>query len=178
MNIATSKNRKRKGNMKRIKETKGPYRRYTREACEQLARKYTTLKEFREKDKPAMMKAWREGWLEDYTWLSRSHLPRNSWTERSCRAEAKKYKTLAEFRKACLPAYATAQKNGWLKGYNWLSRLHVKAFTLKECTRIALKYDALSEFRRENWTAYSASYRNGWLKNFAWLDKYQHRKKK
>ena len=163
---------------KPIKSTKGPYRRYTREACEKIARKYKTLKEFREKDKAAMMKAWREGWLDGYTWLFRAHLPRNTWTEKACRAEARKYKSLAQFRESSLPAYATAQKNGWLKGYTWLARRHVKAFTLKECTRIALKYDALNEFRHENWTAYAAASRNGWLQNFAWLGKYQHRKKK
>lgn len=164
--------------MKRIKSMKGPYRRYTREECEKVARNYRTLKEFRENDKAVMMKAWRNGWLDGYTWLYRAHLPRRSWNERTCRAEAKKYTSLSEFRKCSLTAYATAQKNGWIKGYTWLARRHVKAFTLKECTRIALKYDSLSEFRRENWTAYSAAYRNGWLNNFAWLGKYQHRKKK
>jgi len=163
---------------KTIKPTKGPYRRYTREDCERIARKYRTLKAFRENDKPVMMKAWREGWLDDYTWLSRSHLPRNTWTERACRAEAKKYSSLAEFRKASLPAYATAQKNGWLKEYKWLERRHVKAFTLKECTRIALKYTTLRQFRFDNWTAYAAASRNGWLKNFTWLERYVSRKRK
>lgn len=163
---------------KPIKSTKGPYRRYTREACEQLARKYTTLKEFREKDKPAMMKAWREGWLDDYTWLSRSHLPKNTWTERACRAEAKKYSTLAQFREGSLPAYTTAQKKGWLQKFTWLARKHVKAFDLKECTKLALKYTTMRQFRHENWTAYAAASRNGWLKNFGWLQKYVQKKRK
>lgn len=82
------------------------------------AKKYDTLKDFREKNNSAYNAARENGYLKDYTWFDRKL--QNYWNVyENNRKEALKYKTRTEFAKANQAAYEWARKNGWLDTYNW-----------------------------------------------------------
>lgn len=95
---------------------------WTEEACREEAKKYGSVREFREKSPTAYVTANREGWAMAYTWLEREVAPKGIWTEDRCLEEAKKYKTKTEFLKGSPSAYYTACRKGWLKAYTFLER--------------------------------------------------------
>ena len=75
-----------------------PDKYWTKERCYEEARKYSSKQELRENCSSAYTIAWRNKWLDDYTWFERPSMIRK-WTYDACYKEAKKYKTFKEFRK-------------------------------------------------------------------------------
>ena len=55
--------------------------------------------------------AFKEGWLDDYTWFKPLT---NFWTYEACKAEAAKYEKRGKFKKGCIGAYRKSRINGWL----------------------------------------------------------------
>lgn len=139
------------------------------ERCVAMSRKCKTLKEFTERYQPEYSKARRAGWLQEFTWLSRERNPRGTWDEAGCRREARRYRTLKDFREGSITAYVTAQNKGWLKGYTWLKKGKGPAVTRKECLEEARKYTTLKDFTKKARRQYMAAHRNGWLKDYKWL---------
>ena len=84
----------------------------TYEEIEEIAKKYTTLKEFIKNDKSAYTISASNGWLDKFTWLERKN---NKWTKESCEAEARKYKTISEFITKNSSAYKAAKKKCGLR---------------------------------------------------------------
>ena len=74
---------------------------WTKEKCYETARKYNDLTTFSKEDQVAYVKAVRNGWLNEYTWLDRKKLPNGYWTHNLVMAEAKKYSTSGAFKKDC-----------------------------------------------------------------------------
>lgn len=93
---------------------------WTEEACREEAKKYGSVREFREKSPTAYVTANRMGWSVAYTWLERETARKVDWTEERCMAEARKYRTAAEFLEGSPNAYYTACRKGWLKAYTFL----------------------------------------------------------
>lgn len=92
-------------------------KKWTKETCEEEARKYKTRGEFIKGNVSAYNVALKNGWLGDYDWFEQKH--HDKWTKETCAEEASKYKTRNEFRKSCDSAYKVARKNGWLDDYDW-----------------------------------------------------------
>jgi len=97
-------------------------RRLTRERCFELAKDCHTKKELKIKHPGVLARAKREGWMDDYTWLVSGRIKR---TYRVCETEAKKYTSVADFRKYAANLYDAAYKNGWLADFDWLTRTEV-----------------------------------------------------
>ncbi|MBS7358182.1 MAG: GIY-YIG nuclease family protein, partial [Bacteroidales bacterium] len=93
---------------------------YTKEVCEQEARKYTDFMKFRTESRKYYEQAKKNGWLEEYTWLIRKTKPMGYWTEETCREEAKRYTTRLDFRNKNYAVYQKAHDNEWLGSYYWL----------------------------------------------------------
>lgn len=143
---------------------------WTYNKCYEQAKKYTELKDFREKDATAYIKALKNDWLKDYTWLiSANHKP---WTYDDCYEEAKKYERRIDFQRESGGAYTKALTNGWIDDYLWFKESVTKLkWTYDKCYEEAKKYTQLKDFINNSGRAYAVVRKNGWLKDYTWLDK-------
>lgn len=100
-------------------------------------------------------------------------LGRGKWSKIKTYTEAKKYKSISEFRKNCNSGYQAAYKHGWLKDYIWFKRpvVHNKKWTKDKCFEAAKKCKTLKEFREKFITAHDVSKKNNWFKEYYWLKK-------
>ncbi len=98
-------------------------KKWNSETCLKEARKYNSKAEFRRNCSGAYNVAYKYGWLYDYSWLEDGNRiaveKRRKWNRETCREEAKKYNSKAEFRKNSSWAYNVAYKNGWIEDYTW-----------------------------------------------------------
>lgn len=141
--------------------------------CYSVAQQFTTWQDFRKYGRKAYEGAKRNGWLDDYTWLTNK--PRKAtWTRERCYEEAQKYTRYRDFYLNSRACHAAAKQNGWIEDYTWLehSDPHEKrVWTLEKCREVALRYDSLLSFRKENKTCYDSSLKYGYLEEFTWLRK-------
>lgn len=93
-------------------------KKWTKQTCEDEARKYKTLKEFARTS--AGQIARRNGWIDDYTWLERAHKKGYWQVFDNCYNEALKYKSRTEFQRKSGSCYRQARANGWLDKFDWL----------------------------------------------------------
>ena len=94
-----------------FKEMKKPNGYWNQETCLEEAKKYSSKKEFKEKANGAYQFAYKEGWLDDYTWFK----PLTGyWTYEACKAEASKYEKRSHFKAGARGAYTKARIKGWL----------------------------------------------------------------
>ena len=88
---------------------------WTKEKVFEKAREYKTRWEFKKGCVSAYNVAWKNGWLDEMTWLVSPQKPKRYWhIKENVFAEARKYKTRYEFSRGCSRAYEQARKNGWL----------------------------------------------------------------
>ena len=87
------------------------------ETCMEESKKYNTRNEFKKGSNGAYTAAWKNGWLDDYTWFEDGRI---KWDYETCMEESKKYKSRTEFNNCCRGGYDVARKNGWLDEYTWL----------------------------------------------------------
>ena len=92
-------------------EMKKPNGYWNQETCYEEAIKYFSKKEFKQHANGAYQFAYKEGWLDEYTWFK----PLTGfWTYEACRAEAAKYEKRGQFKAGCIGAYTKSRINGWL----------------------------------------------------------------
>lgn len=106
-------------------------------------------------------------------------LRENKWTEKTCYAEAQKYKRYIDFERNSATAYNKAVKNKWVKQYTWLQRRvslprHISnrkkfVYTYELCESSAKRCNTLSKFKWKYPGAYKAALTNGWINEFTWL---------
>lgn len=150
-------------------------KKWTREACYEIALSCKTQAELRKKAKGAYMAAYRNGWLDDYTWFVLVQKPTGYWNKERCEEEARKYKTKNEFQKGNGSAYMAALKNGWLDDYTFFENGYELAgkknivWTFEKCREEALKYDNITDFYEKSSNVYNISRKRGWLSKFDWL---------
>jgi len=92
---------------------------WTEEICHKEAQKYKSKGEFRKNAAVAYGVAWKNGWLDEYTWFEVRRKPRGYWNRKNTLNEALKYKSITEFIKRCSAGYRNALRNGWLNDYTW-----------------------------------------------------------
>jgi hypothetical protein len=97
-----------------FKDMKKPNGYWTQDTCFKEAKKYSSRSEFQRNAKGAYFLAFKEGWLDDYTWFK----PLTGfWTYEACKAEAAKYEKRSHFKKGCPGAHAKSRINGWLDDF-------------------------------------------------------------
>lgn len=97
-----------------FEEMKKPNGYWNQETCLEEAKKYSSKKEFKEKANGAYQFAYKEGWLDDYTWFK----PLTGyWTYEACKTEAAKYDTRGHFKIGARGAYTKSRVNGWLDDF-------------------------------------------------------------
>lgn len=94
-----------------FEEMKKPNGYWNKETCYEEAKKYSSKKDFRDNANGAYQLAYKEGWLNDYSWLK----PLTGfWTYETCKVEAAKYEKRGQFKSAQPGAYTKSRINGWL----------------------------------------------------------------
>lgn len=89
----------------------------------------------------------------------------------NCRNDALKCKTLKEFRTSYEYSYKIARKNGWLEGFNWLSRNKMTSgyWNYERCYEEAKKYSKRKQLQVGMPTVYRKALKNKWLDDYTWF---------
>lgn len=134
---------------------------WTDESLAELAKKYKTLKDFRENEGGAYKTAQNIGILNDIT----KHMPRiKIWTYDEAKKEAMKYDYFPEFRKNS-PAYHQSEKNGWTKEFMQFLKLakgEWEKYTKDMVIADILKSVNKNDFRSRFPMSYKAARERGW----------------
>lgn len=92
------------------------------------------------------------------------------WTKGRCKAEAKKYKTLRDFYRACQSAYRTAMRNGWIEDYVWLERhKRVTKWDDENVLEEAKKYISSWEFHEKCLRGWLYAKKSGAFSKITWF---------
>lgn len=147
---------------------------WTKKTCRAEAMKYTSRSAFAKKSPGAYEVARRNRWLDNYFWFMENRKPSGFWKEYdNCYITASSYKTISEFRKEHLAAYASARKHGWLKDYIWLDTkriAHNKKWDYNTVSKEAKKYQTRKDFSTKAHGAYKVALQNGWMNEFDWFE--------
>jgi hypothetical protein len=97
-----------------FKEMKKPNGYWNQKTCFEEAKKYSSKKEFKQHANGAYQFAYKEGWLDDYTWFKPLT---DYWTYEACKTEAAKYERRGQFKAGSKGAYTKSRINGWLNDF-------------------------------------------------------------
>lgn len=145
---------------------------WTKEKCYEIAKKYITLKEFREKEIQCYTACIKYKFIKDFDWLKRGRKKNGFWTKEKCYEEAQKYNNIKDFEINSMSSCVIARRNGWLKEYTWLKRLLKPNGFWKNkdnVFEVAHKCHTKSEFKKRFPNAYEWSKKYGWLDEMDWL---------
>ncbi|QDP02183.1 hypothetical protein [Thalassotalea sp. PS06] len=134
-------------------------KKWTEEMISELAKSYSTRREFKLYHPQAYKAAWRYGWLE----TSCAHLKKDiRWTEELIQKEAIKYKTRSEFNLACKGAVKAARRLGIMESVcsHMDSGRNIK-WNKEAILKEAKKYSSRSEFQRKAGSARNAAQKMG-----------------
>lgn len=149
---------------------------WTYENCLNESKKYKTYGEFKKKNRDAFLIAESNGWINNFTWLSKVYVHSTFWTYEKCYEEAKKYRSRTEFEyaKGAGQAYRVARSNGWLEDYTWFEQKQKPSgfWTYEKCYNEAKKYKSRKEFEygKGSSMAYKTARKNGWLDDYTWFE--------
>ena len=93
---------------------------YTYDSLYEIAKQYTTLKDFSSNENSAYTTANYRGWLKDYVWLEREH---RFYTQEECFLIAQKCKNKTEFKTKDSGAYHFSLKNNLMNKYVWFENV-------------------------------------------------------
>lgn len=125
--------------------------------------KYTTLKDFREASRSALIAAQKLGIYEEVvSHLARAH---TVWTKVAIATEAAKYSALGDFNVHARGAVSASKALGIFEEVtSHMTRSTVKPFTRENLAALAKEFEYLKDFRTECRAAYAAVCRLGILK--------------
>ena len=153
--------------MKHIKHRNGYW---NDEKVIEEAKKYTTLKEFRENSSGAYDYAHDKkdlfGKIKEF--LKARRKPNGYWNYERCYDEAKKYTTLIDFHDKSSSAYNSAKDNGWLENFIWLettrNKNYGKDYSIKELNELSKQCINRREFKEKYYHAWNYARKNGLIK--------------
>ena len=133
---------------------------WTYDEVKDVAEKYTTLKDFREKENSAFQWAKRNKVLNDVT----SHMSkRKNWTKDEIIKIATNYNKIKDFMDEHPNEYSAARRNGWLNDVTAHMIRQKESWTLEKVLDLAKKVNNMEEFRNTFPNAYDTSRRyDGW----------------
>ena len=139
-------------------------RKYTDDEVEIEARKFNTIKDFREKSPNFYSQAKRKGLMPKFKEFLSSKII--NWSDEELEKSASNFKTLKDYINTSGSGYKTAKG----KGKDFFDRItshmpRVKVWTYDEAKKEALKYENFADFRK-NSPAYHQSEKNGWNEEF------------
>lgn len=133
---------------------------WTKEMCDEIARKYTSFTEFSKKEPKAYSAARRNGWLKEFDWLNKAK--RENITEEEIIRLAKKFTYASDFKREHPSHYHRARRMGILKELGFKPKEAIK-WTYEVCYTEACKYSSQMAFMKASPNAYNVSQRKGWI---------------
>jgi hypothetical protein len=138
-------------------------RKWTREKCLKIAKKYKEFKNFRQENNDVYLSARRNNWIEDIKKLF-PEIKATKWRDKkSIIKEAKKYTHRKAFVNGSKGAYEAARINGWLDDVCVHMVKKTNFWSFDACKIEAKKYKSRKEFQDKAGGAYAAALKNGWL---------------
>lgn len=93
---------------------------WDKNTCKDAALQCKNRSELYKKFSRAYYIAYKNNWLDEYTWLNYKPVKKNGyWTKEKCKEAALECNTRMEFKKYNCSAYNAALKNGWIDSYDW-----------------------------------------------------------
>lgn len=140
---------------------------WNKEKCISVAKRYKTIKEFRQNNSKAYNAAIKNNWIAEIKPLFKElQKPSGYWTKEKCKEEATKYKQRVDFQKKSSSAYVTARNKGWLE-YCCSHMLEINKkvgyWSKKRCLEEASRFINRSDFVKGAPVAYQKAHRMGWL---------------
>jgi hypothetical protein len=149
----------------------------TKELVSEIARSFSTIKEFQCADESAYKAALRRGWLEEVCAHMIRHY-RDTFDKETVASLASKFRKRSDFARSDSSAYSAARKNGWLDDVCChMGRPINDEWNKFEISGIAKKFSSRSEFARCQNGAYQAANARGWLDEVCEHMEKVHRKK-
>jgi len=140
----------------------------TKEYCEDLICKYSSLYDFKEKHNKIYNICLENKWEDLFLKIINIKKPNNYWSKEKCYIESLKYNTIKEFSENNNSVYQICCKNKWLDVCSHLTKtLKSKGYwTEEKCQEEALKYNTKTEFAKNSSTAYNKSLEMNYLDKF------------
>lgn len=129
----------------------------TKEEIVRLAQDYNHASDFKRDYPYHYNRARRMGILSELGFTPKGT---RKWTYETCHAEAMKYSSQIEFRKACPSAYNICLRNGWIN--DWLPKTNIIRSD-EELLEEARKFKTINELRRSNDSLYCLILKRGLL---------------
>ena len=101
-----------------------PWGYWNKETCENESRKYKTRAEFKSGSYQSYALALKNGWIDDYNWLSPSATGKK-WDKETCYSAATECFSKREFEQKYTQAYRVARSNGWIDDYTWFEKRRI-----------------------------------------------------
>lgn len=146
-----------------------------KEHCMEEAKKYSSKKEFQDKNQSAYWASVKYGYLDEMTWLAkRKSTPRNVLNNKDLvMEEGKKYSSRVEFMKNNRSFYEAANRYGFIKDMYWFVEKTSKPsgyWNNKEhVIEESKKYKTMSDFRKGSNGAYAVAKKRGYINELTWL---------
>ena len=146
-----------------------------KEHCIEESKKYTSKKEFQDKNQSAYWASLKYGYLDEMTWLvKRKSTPRNILNNKDLvMEEGKKYSSRVEFKKNNRSFYEAAIRYGFIKDMYWFGEKTSKPsgyWNNKErVIEESKKYKTRSDFRKGSNGAYTVANKKGYINELTWL---------
>ena len=137
---------------------------WTKQACLESSKKYSTRIEWEKQDPTAYLAARRHDWFEECTkHMIRIKQKNGYWTLDTCLAEAKKYKTISEWVKKSASSYQAALGNQewFVQCTNHMTKLWEKKWNEKTILDDAKQFLTQQEWSRDNSGGYYAALKRG-----------------
>lgn len=138
-----------------------------KDKCISEASKYETRALFMKNNPSAYKWVWKNNWVNEAMGHMKEIVkPVGYWDKKMCLSEALKYTERTLFMKGSPCAYASAQRNGWLKDMYIHMPEKVKPngyWSYDVCLNEALKYTNKTDFIKGCQGAYNAANRDGWM---------------
>lgn len=149
----------------------GMKKKYSKQKFMEIAHRYETAKEFREKEKGAFSAGCQNGWIKECTFLKRAQRSSCVFSKEYCIEIARMCKSRKELATKDCTVYEKMLKNGWLDECGWLESAHkgYRELTHDECIAIARRYPNLTLMRKEQPTVVKKLYKTGWMNECTWL---------
>jgi predicted GIY-YIG superfamily endonuclease len=97
-----------------------PHGYWTKEKCENIFKKYKSIKLIKQHAITAYSMSHRNGWLNEFKkYLTNGRIPNGYWSKEKCIDLVKKCETKKIFRKNHINVYVIASKQGWLDEIYW-----------------------------------------------------------
>ncbi len=140
---------------------------WTKEHCEEIARRCKTRTEFREVSPTAYSVSHKGGWLDEVCdHMEREKVnPNGYWTKERCAEEAKKYETRTDFQNNSGSAVHAARRHGWMDeicSHMTQTSIPSSYWTKELCAKEAKKYISRTDFMNGSSGAYSKAKKMGW----------------